>query len=228
MVTLRALLTATVAVVALAGCAAAPTPAPSSTPAPAASATAEPTETAAPDAARIVLAPDGFTIVDESGDTSFSHVWADEPEPAVAALEEALGSAPEVSTSTGDGTHIADFEVYTWDGLVLASAVDLGKDRAAYFLPSSLEYRAAEVGGVELTTRAGATVGMPRADAEAIFPNQIEMWTEGRTRILIDPEDPALLNPGASEATNTVGLFTDIPGETIESITAPTASYLGF
>lgn len=220
----RSLIAIAAAVLLLTGCAAPAAPSASRTPAP--SGTPTPTPTPEPtSAARIVLGHDGFEIEDSTGGVVFEHEWPDDIEPAVAALTEALDSEPEVTTQAGDGTHIADFDLYSWGGLMLADAAGLEKDRDAYFLPSYMRYLAAETQGVELATAVGAAVGMTRRDAEAISPNQVETRFDGRIRICVDAEDPALLGVVGDEPTDTVELLMDPEGALVSEILAPSQSY---
>lgn len=220
----RSLVAIAAAVLLLTGCAAPAAPSASAPPSPGVTPTPTPTPTPA-SAARIVLGHDGFEIEGSDGGIVFEHEWPDEIAPAVAALTEALDSEPEVTTQAGDGTHIADFDLYSWGGLLLADAVGLEKDRDAYFLPSYMRYLAAETQGVELSTTVGASVGMPRAAAEAISPNQIETRFDGRIRICVDAEDPALLGVVGDEPTDTVELLMDPEGALVSEILAPSQSY---
>lgn len=213
------------AAVALAGCAATPaapaTPPPSGTPA-ASSATPEPAE---PETAEIVVDGSGFSLVDTHGSTTFTHVWADEVAPAVAALTDAFGADPVMSLRDGSGGHYADFDLYTWGDFTLGDAVDLEKPRADYFLPSLVEVVAPEVEGIAVRSASGPTVGSPVSEVAAITP-LVHDGLEYR----VDPEDPSLVpvtDPG-QDITNMVGLRADESDTTIVMLKAPMLSYYPF
>lgn len=72
------------------------------------------------DAATSALAvnADGFTIADASGKTTFTHAWADDAAPAVAALTELFGQAPGEDFQNGDAENYA-YKIYSWEGFRL-------------------------------------------------------------------------------------------------------------
>ncbi|MFF2277290.1 hypothetical protein [Agromyces sp. NPDC058126] len=212
------------AAVALAGCAAtapAPaTPAPSETPA-ASSSTPEPAE---PETAEIVVDGSGFSLVDTDGSTTFTHVWADEVAPAVAALTGAFGADPVVSVRDGSGGHYVDFDLYTWGAFTLGDAVGLEKPRADYFLPSLVEVTAPEVEGVAVRSASGPTVGSPVSEVAAVTPLVHE-----QSDYRIDPVDPSLVPPTpGGEITDMVGLRADESDTSIVMLKAPMLSYYPF
>ena len=208
----RTLLGASAALVALllTACAPATTPTPTPT---ATETTPAPTPTPTPDAsvAEIRLDDTGFVLLTEDGTAVFTYAWADEGEPAVAALEEAFDGPPTISTNPGDGGHYPDYTVYLWDGFTFYDEQNLEKPRAEYMLPSFAVFTADQARGIRLTTSSGVAVGTPVADVLALAPRTVE-WGNYGTAYLIDvPEgvDPTV--PGAvsgavaavSDATNT-------------------------
>lgn len=218
------------AALALAGCASA---APgSSTPSPPAAATATETPTPEPEAgpAEIVVSAVGFTLVDTTGETVFTHVWADEVAPAVEALTEAFQSAPTMSTRDGSGGHFADFDLYTWGAFTLGDAVGLEKERTDYFLPSLVEVTEPEVAGITVLAASGVGVGSTVADVNDIEPLVREASPDGTyVEYRVDPEDPALVPPSpGGETTDMVGLRSDASDTTITLLTAPVLSYYPF
>ncbi|WP_353810436.1 hypothetical protein [Agromyces sp. SYSU T00194] len=226
---------------ALAGCASSgsttagtATPTPSETPMVTHTPTADPVVPAA-----VQVSSTGFEIVDSTGATTFTFGWSDAPEPAVHALETAFGTAPAVSFTPGNGTHIADYDVYTWTGLTFEAAqlTDPARD---YYLAARLTFTAPEAYGLDLLATSGLTVGAPIADALAVAPH-LQMPTDGTTSIiLVDPEFPAKLAAfEAYLATGTVPAGDDplttravavrtSAGPAIEDIVAPEYSYLPF
>lgn len=226
MTTLR-LAAATLVALALAGCTAGNAADPTTPPPPAPSSnTVQPTSTPEPEPAiaELVIAGGGFTLVDTDGEVEFTHHWADEVGPAVAALEEAIGVAPEIGFEEHSGGHLADFDRYEWDDLTLGDAVGLEKPRTDYFLPSWLEATAPIVAGIAVRTTSGATVGSPVTAVVAIEPHLREHWSETSPVIYkVDAVDPALLDV-ETEATDTVGAFADPADTTIERLRAPVLS----
>lgn len=224
MTTLR-LAAATLVALALAGCTAGNAADPT-TSVPAPSYAAQPTSTPEPEPAiaELVIAGGGFTLVDADGEVDFTHHWADEVGPAVAALEEAIGVAPEVGFEEHSGGHLADFDRYDWDGLTLGDAVGLEKPRTDYFLPSWLEATAPSIAGIAVRSTSGVTVGSPVTAVVAIEPHLREHWPETSPVIYkVDAVDPALLDV-ETEATDTVGAFADPADTTIERLRAPVLS----
>lgn len=212
------------AAVALAGCTATAstptTPTPSGTPS-APSASPEPVE---PEVAAIIVDGAGFSLVDTDDTTTFTHLWAAEVAPAVAALTEAFGSDPVRSLRDGSGGHYADFELYTWGDFTLGDAVGLEKPRADYFLPSLIEVTAPAIEGIAVRSASGPRVGSPVSEVAAVTP----LVHEG-SEYRVDPEDPSLLptTPGG-EITDMVGLRADDGDTKIVQLSAPVLSYYPF
>lgn len=226
MTTLR-LAAATLVALALAGCTAGNAADPTtSVPAPS-SYSAQPTSTSEPEPAiaELVIAGGGFTLVDADGEVDFTHHWADEVGPAVAALEEAIGVAPEVGFEEHSGGHLADFDRYDWDGLTLGDAVGLEKPRTDYFLPSWLEATAPSIAGIAVRSTSGVTVGSSVASVVTIEPHLREDWADASMTVVykVDPVDPGLVD-STTEATDMVGAFADDADMTIERLRAPAQS----
>jgi|GEM_PF-3833690 len=214
----------------------APTPTASSTP----SQTADPSPTPDPIVpAEIAISGTGFAIIDSAGATTFAFGWSDAPEPAVTALTDAFGAAAVASSTPGNGTHIAPYDVYTWPGFVFEAAqlVDTSRD---YYLAARVTATAVDVHGLAVSGPHDLAVGDPIADALAVTPH-LQMPTDGTTSIvLVDPEFPdklanfeTYLATGAVPAgddpltTRAVAVRTSA-GTAIQDIVAPEYSYLPF
>lgn len=218
------------AAIALAGCASA---APgSSTPSPTATATATETPAPEPEAlpAEIIVSGAGFALVDTTGETVFTHAWADEVAPAVEALTDAFQSEPTMSTRDGSGGHYVDFDLYTWGGFTLGDAVGLEKARTDYFLPSLIEVTQPEVAGITVLAASRVGVGSTVAAVNDIEPLIREASVDGTyVEYRVDPVDPELVPPVAGdESTDMVGLRADASDTTITLLEAPVLSYYAF
>lgn len=180
--------------------------------------------------AEIVVSGAGFTIIDDADVTVFTHVWADEVAPAVAALTSAFQSEPTTSIREGSGGHYADFELYTWGSFTLGDAISLEKDRADYFLPSLVEVTESEVAGIAVLTASGMGVGSTVASVSAVEP-LIRSADEDAAYFayLVDPVDPAAVPyVDGGEITDMVQLQADPTDTTITLLKAPTLSYYPF
>lgn len=84
------------------------------------STTLQPSESPSAPAATsgVAVTADGFTISDASGSTVFTHAWADDAAPAVAALTELFGAAPTEDFQNGDAENYA-YRIYAWEGFRL-------------------------------------------------------------------------------------------------------------
>lgn len=222
----RMVLAAAAVVVALSGCvpASADRPTsesrPSETPAPSASATPEPS------ADEIVIDHSGFVVIDGSGSVAFDHRWVDEIEPAVDELTEVFDSDPVLSDVAGDGTHIADYTVYTWGGFALGDAVGLQGARGDYWRPSFASAESAAVGDVAIRSASGTAVGMPLAAVRAVQPVREEVRYDGRVIFYVDPLDPAALQKPQDpmeyfEGTTAVGVLADDAESAVATIDSP-------
>lgn len=215
---------------ALAGCA--PSAPASNTPSPTSPGAVTEPQTPEPDPvpAEIVVSGAGFTIIDDADVTVFTHVWADEVAPAVAALTGAFQSEPTRSIRDGIGGHYADFDLYTWGSFTLGDAVGLEKDRADYFLPSLVEVTESEVAGIAVLTASGVGVGSTVASVSAVEP-LIRSADEDAAYFayLVDPVNPAAVPyVDGGEITDMVQLQADPTDTTITLLKAPTLSYYPF
>ncbi|MDD7960991.1 hypothetical protein [Microbacterium thalli] len=77
-----------------------------------------PSETAEAATSGLSVTADGFTITDAAGATVFTHVWADDAGPAIAALTELFGQAPTEDFQNGDAENYA-YNIYVWEGFRL-------------------------------------------------------------------------------------------------------------
>lgn len=154
------------------------TTAPEQGPAP----SAEPTDPAE-EPAGVQLAATGFALVDDSGAETFSYGWSDPSAPAVDALTETFGAAPEQRTEKGDGTHYPDYTVYQWRGFALYDMVpiDGGTPREEYTQPSWARVTANTVGEVAVTGEFGIEIGTTVDAVRAAGPDA-EVDRNGVTR----------------------------------------------
>ncbi|MEH3089651.1 MAG: hypothetical protein PGN24_08695 [Microbacterium arborescens] len=79
---------------------------------------ASPSPSADAATAGLAVNADGFTIADASGRMTFTHAWADDAAPAVAALNELFGQAPSEDFQNGDAENYA-YKIYAWEGFRL-------------------------------------------------------------------------------------------------------------
>ncbi|MGZ0066827.1 hypothetical protein [Microbacterium arborescens] len=109
---------------------------------PQSSATPQPSES--PSAAAtsgVAVTADGFTIRDASGSTVFTHAWADDAAPAVAALTELFGAAPTEDFQNGDAENYA-YKIYSWEGFRLYDVYlsESNRPRAEVPAPTFISY----------------------------------------------------------------------------------------
>ena len=183
------------ALLALTGCAPAPTPdhhrpPPTAVPTVSASPTAEP-ETE-PRAATIVLATLSFTVLDEDGALLHEYDYFEPAAAPIADLTEIFGAAPVITAFPGF-THQWPGSEYAWGGF---SLVDFDGPSIAYGEDFDLVVRAAEVNGIGIEVVGGAQVGDTSAAGLAAggvvqsypdFPD-ITPWLEFDTSVAPDPE----------------------------------------
>ncbi|MDD7928409.1 hypothetical protein [Microbacterium thalli] len=146
---------------------------PTATPTPAPTPTSTPTDVQ-PQAAEVVMAATGFTIVADDGSTLLEFRWRDEVEPAVAALAAAFGEEPELGVHPGDGSHFPDYTMYDWAGFTLYDMIvaDERVPRDSFGIPSWASLRANEVSGVALRPEFGLAIGMDVDSVRATGPEQ--------------------------------------------------------
>lgn len=225
-VLVKKLLLAAVVTLTLAGCAtAAPADPVASPSAPSSSPTPTPTQDAAEPAA-IVIGPAGFAVHAASDEVLTEVRWDAEPEALLAALDLAFDAEPGEEFSPGDGSHIADSDVYRWVGLSLGIA-RMERPRQDYFQPASMHVEAAVVEGIEIRTRGGLKVGSRPSSAPDFAGALRQDWADGRIMFKVDPEYPELID-AEHESTRMVGLLAEGEGEPIEEIFAPEYSKLFF
>lgn len=191
---------------------------PSTTP----SASSSPDATAEPEAvpAELAIGNRGVQLYDSDGAEIGAFAWADETTTALAVLEQAFGAAPTPTINPGDGTHFADYEVYTFaGGVTYYSAINLEKPRAEYHLPSSIIIEAAgPINGVAFRTTQGLQIGGTLAQVLALSPVDSSTHPLG-TLYMLDPVDPSLIGD-PENSTDTVGVIVNGAG-TVVRIAAP-------
>lgn len=138
-------------------------------PPPPAAPSASPTVEPATDAAEVSVTGTGFTITDASGDVTFTHEWADESAPAVAALTELFGAAPTDDFQNGDSENYA-YDIFVWPGFRLYD-VRLGegnRPRAEVPAPTFVSYDANTVGEATIADEFGIEIGMTSDEVRAL------------------------------------------------------------
>lgn len=227
--TLLALVSAAaLAAVALTACAGpAPAAAPSSAPPAAAAPTPSASTPPAAVPAELVVTSSGVELYDSVGALVDSFEWPDETADALAVLELAFGPAPAPTVRIGDSGHYSDVEEYAFaGGFTYFSAINLGKPRDEYFLPSSVQVDTGEqINGVSIRTADGLQVGGTLADVQALAPPRQYDHPLG-IAYLVDPEVPSLVF-SADEATDMVAAIVD-PDGTLMRIIAPYPSQIFF
>jgi hypothetical protein len=141
-------------------------------PAPGPAAPSQTPDATGTDGARVVLAAGGFTIEDAAGKATFTHEWADEAAPAVAALTELFGADPTEGFEEGD-THFYAYRLYEWDGFRLAD-VALGegnRPRPEVDSPTYAQITANEIGDVALVAEFDLAIGLSADEVEALGPD---------------------------------------------------------
>ena len=178
--------------------AASPTTAPSSDTAAAPTPTPSATETAEA-ASRLELSGTGFTLRTEDG-TEFTHVWADEAAPAVAALTDFFGTAPEEDFVNGDSERWA-YDVYVWDGFrfydVFLSPGSKPRDQIP--APTYAAITGAAGDDVELVDEFGITVGDTLDTVRALGPISETTSPEGAVRLIFGADRGTFYTDGARE-----------------------------
>ncbi len=219
---------ATMAALTLAACVpATPAVAPSSSPPSSPSNTPTSAPPAAPVPAELVVTSTGVELYDSSGARVDGFTWPEETPDALAVLERAFGPAPAPSIRAGDGGHYADYEAYAFaGGFTYFSAINLGKPRDEYFLPSSVQVDTGEpINGVRIRSADGLRVGGTLADVQALAPAREYPHPLG-IAYLVDPVDPSLVM-SPDQATNMVAAIVD-PDGTLIRIIAPYPSQTFF
>lgn len=147
--------------------AATPTPTATSTPTP--TPTEEP---AAPVAEEIVLGADGFEIVADDASELAAFTWREDPTTVIAALTEAFGSEPELSTSESD-PHFPAYETRAWGGFAFSTMVEEGQvTREQHALPSFVTLDGTPAGDIVVEPAFGLAVGMSADEARALQPDE--------------------------------------------------------
>ena len=223
---IRRLLLVAVAALTLAGCATAAPAEPVASPS-ASSPSPTPTPTDDPEApASLVIGPAGFEVHSETDAVLTAVRWDAEPEALLDAVDVAFEADAVTGEEKGDGTHIADFDTYAWEGLTLGIA-RLDFPRTDYFLPAWIRVDARTVEGLDVVTRTGQSVGADLATMPGFAEAVRRDWFEGGVMYLTDPEFPERVG-SESTPTKMVGLLGGSDGGPITAIHSPQESYIGF
>ncbi|PJJ71528.1 hypothetical protein CLV46_1077 [Diaminobutyricimonas aerilata] len=224
--TLRRLLLVAVAALTLAGCATAAPAEPVASPS-ASSPSPTPTPTEDPDApAAIVIGPAGFAVHSATDEVLTEVRWDAEPDALLEAVDVAFEADPVTGEEKGDGTHIADFDTYAWEGLTLGIA-RLDFPRTDYFLPAWIRVDAPTVEELDVVTRTGQHVGSDLTTMPGFAEAVRRDWFEGGVMYLTDPEFPERVG-SESKTTKMIGLLGTPDGGPVTAIHSPQESYLGF
>ncbi|MFT3797820.1 hypothetical protein [Microbacterium sp.] len=134
-----------------------------------ATAVPSPSETAAE--ATITFSASGFTLRGSDGDT-FTHAWADDAAPAIAALTAAFGAEPTTEVEAGN----TDLYAYTcahWDGFRFCDVLlgEGNKPREEVDAPTYAAFSANEVDGVQIEAEFGLRIGQTLAEVRALGPD---------------------------------------------------------
>ena len=146
----------------------------------------QPSETPTPEppaaASTIALNGSGFTITSEDGE--FTHRWADDAAPAIAALTEAFGTAPEEDFVNGDAENWA-YDIYVWPGFRLYEVFlgDGGRSRSEVPAPTWVTVGAGLPADVQVTNEFGVAVGDTIDQARSKGPFDEFALTNGRLRL---------------------------------------------
>lgn len=179
----------------------------------------QPSETPTPEppaaASTIALNGSGFTITSEDGE--FTHRWADDAAPAIAALTEAFGTAPEEDFVNGDAENWA-YDIYVWEGFRLYDVFlgDGGRSRDEVPAPTYVAVTGspAEVGIVD---EFGVAVGDSIDAVRDLGPiDEVEL-SGGGVRLVLGNNRGTFYNDG-KRAFNAF-VESDAAGQTVASIT---------
>ncbi|MCK6079665.1 hypothetical protein KZX37_03400 [Microbacterium sp. EYE_5] len=154
---------------------------------------ATPTEEAPSTA--IALNGSGFTLTTADGE--FTHRWADDPAPAIEALTEAFGTAPEEDFVNGDAENWA-YDIYVWKGFRFYDVFlgDGGRSRSEVPAPTYVAVTAGLPADVRVTNEFGITVGQSLDDARAKNPVDEVALTNGRVRLAFGDGRGTFYNDG--------------------------------
>ena len=207
------------------GAAPAADPSTPSASAPAPAPTPTETETPAEAASRIEVSGGGFTIRTADG-TEFTHTWADEAAPAVAALTELFGTAPEEDFVNGDSERWA-YDVYVWDGFrfydVFLSPGSKPRDQIP--APTYAAITGVSDEDVELVDEFGIAVGDPIEDARALGPISETTSPDGAVRLIFGADRGTFYTDGERDFRAFVDA--DPSGSEVASITFSFSAPLG-
>lgn len=158
----------------------APQPAPSTPQDP------QPSETPAPEppaaASTIALNGSGFTV--KTADGTFTHTWADDSGPAIAALTKAFGTAPKEDFVNGDAENWA-YDIYVWPGFRLYDVFlgDGGRSRSEVPAPTWVTVTSGLPQSVQVTNEFGVAVGDTLDQARSKGPFDEFALTNGHVRL---------------------------------------------
>jgi len=126
-----------------------------------------PTATAAPAAATLVVDGSGLVLLSESGGELSRIAYSDDPEQAIAALTEAVGSSPQRGVE-GQQTCFGEYDTARWgESLALKHGEALPLPADAAF---EIDATGAEAGAIAVQTPQGFSVGDPIAELTASVP----------------------------------------------------------
>ena len=199
-----------------------PPAAPATTAPPTSSAPVAPTPTATPtpdaEGPLIDVTGTGFTIANAEDEVTFTHEWAGDAAPAIAALTEVFGAAPSEDFQNGDAENYA-YNIYVWEGFRLYD-VSLGegnRPRAEVPAPTYVSFDTDIDDPVRVEDEFGVSLGMPIAEARALGPVSESALPDGGVRLVFGADRGSFYNDGARNFSAYVD--SDAAGQSVQAIT---------
>lgn len=119
--------------------------------------------------AGIEVTSTGFTITGDDGET-FTHAWADDPQPAIDALTALFGSEPTEDFQNGDAENWA-YNVYEWEGFRFYDVFLDGSDRKRSEVPAPTYVSYGTGVTAQVTDDFGIRIGMTLEELDALGPD---------------------------------------------------------
>jgi hypothetical protein len=202
-------------------------PVPTATPEPTESTTVEPVvdEDTEPQAATILFRTESFAILDEDDATMDEFDYFDSPAEAIAALTEAFGGAPVITTFEGH-THQWPGSNYTWDAFTL---IDYDGPSIAYGEDYDVSTSASVVRGLAIETVGGITIGSTAAAGIATGGFVVDYSAESAGSVWLQLDIVASTDPewAGVEGGPRIFVYGGLTGPdgTITTLSAPAANY---
>lgn len=169
-----------------------------------------------------MIEPERFAVVDADGVEHISFAWHDDPAEIVDDLASLIGVPPVASEQIGDGSHVADFDIYEWEGMTFRIARLDDELRERYYLASELVITSASVGDLDVRSTTGIRVGDSLADALASATVYHSRSSGDQVASWIDAVDPTVPIEGY-ESTACLLLISAVGDDVVLKIAAPSA-----